>query len=305
MSKLIDLTNLRFGHLTVIKKDPVKDKAGARWICKCDCGATCSKLSASLRKGEATCCDRDKCIFAPKRYIDLTNKQFGRLTVLYITDKMQNNEHIWHCRCECGNECDVTGRNLRYNGTKSCGCLKKETDRKTKNTWIDLTGQKFGHLTVLERVESDKYGQAKWLCECDCENHSRILVLGSNLRRGHTQSCGCDRSSHGEKRVASLLIENSIPFTTQKRFKDLGNLSFDFYIDNTYLIEYDGETHYQHNLHGWHDEEHLKAQQERDIIKNQWCKDNNIPLIRIPYTQLPNLTIEDLKLKTTKFLVNN
>lgn len=160
MSKLIDLTNLRFGHLTVIKKDPVKSSAGARWICQCDCGAVCSKLSASLRKGEATCCDRDKCIFAPKRYIDLTNKQFGRLTVLYITDKMQNNEHIWHCKCECGNECDVTGVSLREGHTRSCGCLKQESDKKPKNNVKNLLNQTFGHLTVIDRVGSDKRGEA-------------------------------------------------------------------------------------------------------------------------------------------------
>ena len=37
-------------------------------------------------------------------------------------------------------------------------------------------------------------------------------------------------------------------------------------------------------------------------IKNQWCKDNNIPLIRIPYTHLNNLCIEDLILETSKFI---
>ena len=79
---------------------------------------------------------------------------------------------------------------------------------------------------------------------------------------------------------------------------------FDFYVNEKYIIEYDGETHYQYNLHGWHNEEQLKAQQERDIIKNQWCKDNNIPLIRIPYTHLKDLKLEDLLLETSQFIVN-
>ncbi len=78
---------------------------------------------------------------------------------------------------------------------------------------------------------------------------------------------------------------------------------FDFYVNNKYIIEYDGETHYQSNLHGWYDKSHLKAQQERDIIKNQWCKDNNIPLIRIPYTHLNDLKIEDLLLETSEYIV--
>ena len=47
----------------------------------------------------------------------------------------------------------------------------------------------------------------------------------------------------------------------------------------------------------------MKAQQERDIIKTQWCKDNNIPLIRIPYWHLKELKLEDLLLETSKFII--
>lgn len=240
------------------------------------------------------------------KFIDLTGQTFNRLTVLYKTDRKQGNEWIWHCRCECGNECDIVGVSIRMGRTKSCGCLKKESDRSTKNTWNDLTGQKFGHLTAIERVESDKYGHARWKCQCDCQAKTELIVLADNLCTGHTRSCGCDRRSHGELTVEQLLRENDIPFIQEYkpfRFSSGANASFDFYVDNTYIIEYDGETHYQHNLHGWHNEENLKAQQERDIIKTQWCKDNNIPLIRIPYWHLKNLTIEDLKMETSKFIV--
>lgn len=305
MSKLIDLTNLRFGHLTVIKKDPIKSDAGARWICQCDCGAICSKLSASLRKGEATCCDRYKCIFAPKRYIDLTNKQFGRLTVLYITDEMQKNEHIWHCKCECGNEYDVTGVALREGYTRSCGCLKQESDKSPKGNVKDEVGNKYGHLTVVARAGSDKNGAATWECECDCELKTHIIVLGNNLRRGHTTSCGCDRRSKGEKKIIELLIRNQIPFIAEYKFPNFSNFRFDFYVDNKYLIEYDGETHYQYNMHGWHNKEQLQKQIERDKIKNQFCIDNNIPLIRISFTRYDKLCIDDLKLETTNFLISN
>ena len=43
--------------------------------------------------------------------------------------------------------------------------------------------------------------------------------------------------------------------------------------------------------------------QERDTYKNQWCKENNIPLIRIPYTHLNDLCLEDLLLETSKFII--
>ena len=168
----------------------------------------------------------------------------------------------------------------------------------TKNTWTNLAGQKFGHLTAIERVESDKYGHARWKCKCDCLNQTELIVFADNLRRGHTRSCGCDRRSHGELVIEKLLKENNISYVQEyKAFKFSSGTwaRFDFYINNQYIIEYDGETHYQYNLHGWHSEENLKAQQERDIIKNQWCKDNNIPLIRIPYTHLDDICVEDLR----------
>ena len=54
---------------------------------------------------------------------------------------------------------------------------------------IDLTGQKFGRLTVIKNAGRDKYRQAVWLCECDCGNTS--VVNGGDLRSGNTKSCGC------------------------------------------------------------------------------------------------------------------
>lgn len=53
----------------------------------------------------------------------------------------------------------------------------------------DLTGQKFGRLTVIKRGENTNLGLARWVCKCDCGNEA--LVPGSSLRNGHTTSCGC------------------------------------------------------------------------------------------------------------------
>ena len=53
---------------------------------------------------------------------------------------------------------------------------------------IDLTGQKFGRLTVISRAEN-KGKRAAWNCLCECGN--KIIVRGTNLQRGTTKSCGC------------------------------------------------------------------------------------------------------------------
>ena len=58
------------------------------------------------------------------------------------------------------------------------------------------------------------------------------------------------------------------------------------------LIEYDGAQHYEECGHGWFTEEKLQEIKKRDEYKTKWCKENNIPLIRIPYTEYENLSIE-------------
>ena len=236
-------------------------------------------------------------------FIDLTNKKFNRLLVLEKLYK-KGNEWYWKCQCDCGNICEVAGVNLRRGRVKSCGCLKKESDKKPKGNVINLLNKKFGHLTVIARDGSDNRKEAKWLCECDCENHTIISVLSSNLRNGHTTSCGCERRSHGELLIEKILKEEKIPFIIEYKFDDLPKYRFDFFLPTfNYLIEYDGETHFNYNLHGWHTKDQLLLQQQRDEIKNNFCFKNNIPLIRIPYTHLKELCIEDLKLETTKYLV--
>jgi len=91
------------------------------------------------------------------------------------------------------------------------------------------------------------------------------------------------------------LVKAGIDFQTQYRIKEFNILSpFDFAIfkDGKLLglIEYDGQQHFE-AVELWGGEEQLKIQQERDTRKNQWCKENNIRLIRIPYTEYNNLTI--------------
>ena len=66
---------------------------------------------------------------------DLTGKKFGRLTVLRKIGKDDRSNVIWECQCDCGNKTNITTVRLNR-GTKSCGCLVKETAIKTgkKNT---------------------------------------------------------------------------------------------------------------------------------------------------------------------------
>ncbi len=124
-----------------------------------------------------------------RNFKDLTNMKFHHLLVIKRApdriSKSGNRTIMWECECDCGNQNHVivSGFNLRNGRTKSCGCLKSP----------DLTGERFGRLTVLcqDGVYTNKDGkkQKQWLCKCDCGKTK--TVLGNNLKRGKTLSCGC------------------------------------------------------------------------------------------------------------------
>lgn len=59
--------------------------------------------------------------------------------------------------------------------------------------YIDLIGNVFGRLTVVQRVDNGRRRQLRWLCRCNCKNKTEKIVVGSHLKSGHTKSCGCLR----------------------------------------------------------------------------------------------------------------
>ena len=65
----------------------------------------------------------------------------------------------------------------------------------------ELTGQRFGRLTVIHRKGTTSYGTAAWLCQCDCGN--RCVISGASLRRGDSNSCGCLRDEIVSKTQAT------------------------------------------------------------------------------------------------------
>lgn len=161
----------------------------------------------------------------------------------------------------------------------------------------DLRGQKFGKLTVIKDSGKRIRRKVIWECLCDCGN--KILVNTSNLKSGSTTSCGCIGSSKGEDIIKNILEKNTIHFCKEKIFKTCknpktnGQLRFDFYLpDYNCCIEFDGRQHFEQPSGKWGGK--LEDIQYRDEIKNQWCKDHNVNLIRIPYTDIDKLSEEYL-----------
>lgn len=233
---------------------------------------------------------------------DLTNQTFSRLTVLGRDLNKLSGAHksvYWICKCTCGTICSVRSDKLTNNITKSCGCFSREY-RSLKFLKI-LSGQTFGRLTVMERDITKPKGKghyAYWICRCACG--TVCSIRGDHLRDGSTLSCGCLKSK-GEELLGKLLRKTKIDYVPQYSFEDLKDVSqlrFDFAIfkDNTLtcLIEYQGQQHYE--PFGFDKSiNELKKRQLHDQMKRDYCKEKNIKLIEIPYTDFDKIDIPYLK----------
>lgn len=295
VGKAQNLIGQRFGKLVVLYRTTNQGKC-VRWVCQCDCGNKTVVSGGHLKDGHTTSCG---CHKKNGMREDLTNQRFGRLLVLKYHHSDKEGHTFWECQCDCGNKTIVRRDALLENKTVSCGCYHSENS--SERFTIDLIGQKFGKLTVIKREGSDKFYSALWLCQCECGNTK--IISGYSLRRGASNSCGCLKSL-GETLIAKLLQENNIPFEREVSFEDCyinkGKAKFDFYVDHKYLIEFDGIQHFR-KVSGWNTEKKVLQTQQSDKIKNEWCKTNNIPLIRIPYWH-KKIVLEDLLLETTSFL---
>lgn len=223
------------------------------------------------------------------KYDDLTGKTFGKLIVLSKNNEFGNCNHsYWNCQCECG-KITIVRRDALIDGkTKSCGCNSYRAAG-IKNM-DDLTGKKFGKLTVINRdfEKTDASKQAFWWCICDCGE--KISVGRGSLKSGATRSCGCLKSK-GEEKISQILNDNKIPHIKGYTFDDLkgkkNKLKFDFAIFDSFqslicLIEFQGIQHFQ-DMIAWQGSLTVDEQQENDKKKREYCLKNNIPLIEISY----------------------
>lgn len=305
MATLNNLIGQRFGKLLVVERDTTRK--GVYWICKCDCGNTISTRSDTLTKPvhPRRCCGCDLARRNSETHLkNEIGKTYGYLTVV----ERVSGPHAaarWLCKCKCGNFTDVDGVNLRNGNVQSCGCKREEG-----NNGFDETGKVYGKLTVIERAPNRENNTHRyWICSCECGN--TIEVQGTYLRSGSARHCGCEISA-GEHKISSMLQSNNIKFKRQITFSDLlgdenKRLRYDFGIYNQddqllYIIEYDGIQHFKCNCFG-STEEDLKKLQRYDTLKNEYCRLNNIPLIRINYKDFKNFDILDLQPETSKYLV--
>lgn len=130
---------------------------------------------------------------------DLSNKKFGRLTVIRLDKKASYGEWKWLCECECGNKVSVSGRSLRRGATKSCGCLRNEAVSQA-NTKHGLSETKIYHIweKMRARCRNDKdpayanYG-GRGICVCEEWDKDFLAFYKWSINNGYSEKLSIDR----------------------------------------------------------------------------------------------------------------
>ncbi|AHC94196.1 hypothetical protein T548_0118 [Lactococcus phage phiL47] len=230
-----------------------------------------------------------------KRIFELVGNEYVRLRdYSNASTKMLIKHNI------CENEYKVTWSDFKQEKRcPKCSSTAKLNNQEIDKRMRELTGNEYF------RLGDYKGAQIKMLVQ-----HTTCRTV-YEVRWSHFQEgkrCPKCNESKGEKEISNILNSLNIKYTPQKRFKDCKHknpLPFDFYIHNKkskLLIEFDGEQHFK-SVKIFGGEEALRKTQLRDKIKNDFVLSNNIPLLRIPYTEQDNIKqILTNKLKELNFI---
>lgn len=188
-------------------------------------------------------------------------------------------------RCKvCGRIASATPTSLLKHG----GCPRcNGTERKEHEVFISEIKKKHPNIEILEKYKNNRT-PIKYRCKiCDKISYSTPhTLLTSGIRCNHTSG------SNGENRIAKYFTDNNITFIKEYSYpdcKDIMPLPFDFYIPKyNILIEYDGQQHYK-SVAFFGGKKAFEKRKLHDSIKTNYCLDNDIKLIRIPYWDFNNI----------------
>ena len=180
-------------------------------------------------------------------------------------------------------------------GCPKCG---DEIVKKKKTIPYEIKKEKLEsiHANNIEFLHIPNNTHDKVKCRClKCKKEWETSYF--NLTKPNYTGCPNCIESKNEKRLKNIMDKWGYRYTSQKTFsncKDRRLLPFDLYLDDfNVLIEYDGEHHYKMIPRGLKTQFELKEDFElvkkHDSIKNKYCKENKIPLIRIPYWEKENM----------------
>jgi len=197
--------------------------------------------------------------------------------------------HVTLRHNECGHEYGVSaGGFLQGRRCPNCNQDFLKTDEQFREEVKSLLGEEY---SIMSKYHGNKVNVDIIHNTCLYE----YKVAPNNLLYGGTRCPKCSREtkSRGEKLIAEILDAKGVKYTREHIFPDCRYvllLRFDFAILNSdgsvnMLIEYDGIQHFKPT----YGEVYLEEQKKKDKIKNNYCKERGIELLRIPYTEFLNL----------------
>jgi len=194
-----------------------------------------------------------------------------------------------------------------YGGCPACAMKSRIQSKEKYKLGMDGLKEKVKELYpdgLYKLVEGQEYINNKTNYKFICSKCKREFLLSPvNMYSGK----GCSycnkysRTSKGVQAIERYLKRNHIDYEREFIFPECKNkfvLPFDFKVnidDKFFLIEFDGELHFRgyydyKTNHDFGISEELAKTQKRDNIKNKFCKDHNIPLLRIKYTEFRNIS---------------
>ncbi len=240
-----------------------------------------------LRKYGCSLCSGTKKL-TTEEFINRANKVHGIGRYDYSKAKYKNTDTkvciICHNHVKPFEFWQTPHDHLNKKGCIICSKHKKLTLEEFINKSIKIHGNKYDYSKVIYKNNRTK------ICII-CNNHKQPFEFWQTPN-SHLNKIGCPKckSSKGEIMIRNFLIKNKIEFEEQKRFKDcrdINPLPFDFYLPQYNLcIEFDGKQHFiltkfKSSMSDEQMKENLKICQFHDKLKNEYCKNNNIFLLRL------------------------
>ena len=276
---------------------------GEKHLFRCSCGNEFETTFAKFQnrnKRQCNKCGRKRANDLTRLDIGFVREQIASLGAKCLSDEYINYKEKLMIQCECGNIYQQSYANFLH-GTHHCQkCSQKIADEaKNKYTYEYVSEYLKKHGSTLLTPKTEKYIGYKSTIEIECscgEKFSTMLEIVLTYEKTKCRSCKAQNSptSHGEKNIKNYLLEKGYEFYQEYSFPDCKDkyvLRFDFavVVDNKLkLIEFDGMQHFRpYDYYGG--EKYYQKILRRDGIKNKYCEDNNIPLLRIPYTELRNI----------------
>lgn len=241
----------------------------------------CSRQLALKNKNKTTLAERQNILYT--KCLNVCNAK--KYTLISNLEEIKNNTTYVKYLCPVHGKQSMRISNL-ING-RSCPKCADDIKRKKFNLPLYEVEKRIKNaggilLNKEDYINNDKKN-LKILCP-ECKTPF-VTFLQKFTQHGSQVCPKCSKSeSIGEKKIRHYLEEHKINFITQKWFKDcrdINPLPFDFYLpDKNTIIEFDGRQHFGETNYFSYSYEKTKA---HDEIKNEYCKKNNIKLIRIPF----------------------